>query len=305
MTEIMAENRPVNKLIEKKALELNRECKILIVGTGLIGGSYAMGLSRKGYDVSAIDTDADSIAFGLEKGYFRRGSTEAQPDMLAAADIVVIGLYPTTLLKWLEDNQQYLRPGTLITDVSGVKSSIVDKAQSFLRRDVEFCASHPMAGREVSGIRNADWRIFRNANFIITPTAGNTAEGIATVRALAEELEFKTIRELDVYAHDRMIGFLSQLTHAIAVSLMTCNDDEDLAAFTGDSFRDLTRIARINDVMWSELFLLNRDILMENIDQFSAELGRLRGMLEQNDRDGLRQMFRKSTERRAQFDAGK
>ena len=317
MTEFMAENKPVNKpenksenksvnkLVEEKALRLNRECKILIVGTGLIGGSYAMALSRKGYDVSAIDTDAESIAFGLENGFFREGSTEVRPDMLAAADIVVIGLYPTTLLGWLEANQQYFRPGTVITDVSGVKSNIVDKAQGFLRDDIEFCASHPMAGREVSGIRNADWRIFRDANFIITPTDRNTAEGIAVVRALAEDLEFKTIRELDIYAHDCMIGFLSQLTHAIAVSLMTCNDDDELAAFTGDSFRDLTRIARINDEMWSELFLLNRDILMENIDRFAAELGRLRGMLEQNDRDGLRQMFRKSTERRRQFDAGK
>ncbi len=284
---------------------LTKESNILIVGAGLIGGSYAMALSRKGYQVSAIDTNADSIRFGLEKGYFKAGSTEPRPDMLAAADIVVIGLYPTALLTWLEANQQYFRPGTLITDVSGVKSNIVDKAQAFLRDDIEFCASHPMAGREVSGIQNADWRIFHNANFIITPTEKNTPEAVATVRALAGELEFKTIRELDIYAHDRMIGFLSQLTHAIAVSLMTCNDDDELAAFTGDSFRDLTRIARINDVMWSELFLLNRDILIENIDCFSAELMRLRGLLEDGDREGLRVMFRKSTERRKQFDAGR
>lgn len=292
-------------LREERKIVLNPDSNILIVGTGLIGGSYAMGLSRKGYRISAIDTDSDSISFGLEQGFFVEGSTEVKPEMLAAADIVVIGLYPNALLEWLAENQQYFRPGTLITDVSGVKSNIVDKAQGFLREDVEFCASHPMAGREVSGIRNADWRIFRDANFIITPTDKNTAAGVAAVRALAEALEFRTIRELDIHAHDRMIGFLSQLTHAIAVSLMTCNDDDELAAFTGDSFRDLTRIARINDVMWSELFLLNREILIEDIDRFSDELGRLKGFLETEDREGLQVMFRKSTARRKQFDAGK
>jgi prephenate dehydrogenase len=284
---------------------LTKESKILIVGVGLIGGSYAMGLTAKGYHVSAIDINAESIEFGLKQGIFEAGYTETKPEVLGEADFVIIGLYPTAMLNWLRENQQYLRPGTLITDVSGVKSNIVDVAQEFLRPDLEFCASHPMAGKETSGIQNADYHIFKQANFIITPTEKNTPEGIATIRKLAELLEFKTIRELDIKSHDHMIGFLSQLTHAIAVSLMTCNDDEELGFFTGDSFRDLTRIARINDVMWSELFLLNRDILIENIDCFSSELQRLRGLLIANDRPGLQEMFRKSTARRMQFDEAK
>lgn len=286
-------------------MNFDKNSQIVIVGVGLIGGSYAMGLTRQGYKVSAIDTDAASIEFGLQQGLFAEGATKPEPALLAKADLLIMGLYPTAMLDWLRANQQHLRPGTLITDVSGVKSNIVDVAQDFLRPDLEFCASHPMAGTERSGIQNADCRIFANANFIITPTERNTPAGIAAVRRLAEILQFKTIRELDIHTHDHMIGFLSQLTHAIAVSLMTCNDDEELAAFTGDSFRDLTRIARINDVMWSELFLLNRDILIENIDCFSDELHRLRQLLQAQDREGLRQMFRKSTARRAQFDANK
>jgi len=241
----------------------------------------------------------------LQHGLFAEGSTEPKPEILAQADLLIMGLYPTAMLDWLREYQQYLHPGALITDVSGVKSNIVDVAQDFLRPDLEFCASHPMAGKESSGIQNADCRIFADANFIITPTERNTPEGIAAVRQLAAVLQFKTIRQLDVHMHDHMIGFLSQLTHAIAVSLMTCNDDDELADFTGDSFRDLTRIARINDVMWSELFLLNRDILIENIDCFSDELHRLRQLLVEQDRDGLRRMFRKSAARRAQFDAKK
>lgn len=284
---------------------LTQDTRILIVGCGLIGGSYAMGLTAKGYDVTAIDLNPDTIEFGLAHNLFARGYTEAAPDVLAKADLVVMGLYPTAMLNWLRANQQHFAPGTLITDVSGVKSNIVDVAQEFLRPDLEFLGSHPMAGKETSGITYADYHIFANANFIITPTARNTPAAIATVRNLAEVLEFKTIRELDIKAHDHIIGFLSQLTHAIAVSLMTCNDDEELGFYTGDSFRDLTRIARINDVMWSELFLLNRDILVENIDCFSAELSRMREILVSGNREELQQMFRKSTARREQFDVAK
>lgn len=283
----------------------DKNAQIVIIGVGLIGGSYAMGLTQQGYHVCAVDTNAQSIEFGLQQKFFTEGSTEARPELLASADLLIMGLYPTAMLEWLHANQQHLRPGTLITDVSGVKSNIVDAAQAFLRPDLEFCASHPMAGRESSGIQNADCSIFADANFIITPTERNTPEAIAAVRRLAEILRFKTIRQLDIHAHDHMIGFLSQLTHAIAVSLMTCNDDEELADFTGDSFRDLTRIAKINDVMWSELFLLNRDILIENIDCFSAELQRLRQFLQENDRESLQKMFRKSAARRTQFDASK
>ncbi len=296
---------------EKTAPQLNIDPKlppestnILIVGAGLIGGSYAQGLSQLGYRVRAINRSQESIDFGLQQGFFAEGACQPRPDWLAETNFLIMGLYPLAMLDWLRANQQHLRPGALITDVSGVKSNIVDVAQGFLRPDLEFCASHPMAGKESSGIYNADWRIFADANFIITPTERNTPQGIAAVQRLAELLRFKTIRQLDIHAHDHMIGFLSQLTHAIAVSLMTCNDDEGLKDFTGDSFRDLTRIARINDVMWSELFLLNREILIDNIDCFSAELHRLRQLLQANDRAGLQQMFRKSSARRAEFDAG-
>ena len=99
-----------------------------------------------------------------------------------------------------------------------------------------------------------------------------------------------------------MIGFLSQLTHCIAITLMTCNDKEDMEKFTGDSFRDLTRIARINDAMWSELFLANKSALLEQMDLFLTKFGELRTMLETNDVEGMREMMRQSTARRALFD---
>ena len=171
-----------------------------------------------------------------------------------------------------------------------------------LRPGIEFIASHPMAGREVSGVENSDDRIFRDANFIVTPTEKNTAEAIDWCRSLGKILGFRRISVLSPEKHDEMIGFLSQLTHCIAVSLMTCNDSEHLADYTGDSFRDLTRIARINENMWSELFILNKDVLLEQMDRFADEFKEMRDMLSNNDAAGLRNKMRLSTRRRALFD---
>ena len=186
--------------------------------------------------------------------------------------------------------------------MSGVKTGLVEPVQALCPAGVEFIASHPMAGRETSSVEHAAEVNFAPANFIITPTGKNTPEAIAWVRELAEVLGFKHICTLTVQEHDRMIGYVSQLCHAIAVSLMCANDNTSLCEYTGDSFRDLTRIARINDKMWAELFLWNRDNLISEIDQFDAALGALRNALAAGDREKLEEMFRLSTRRRAAFD---
>ena len=278
------------------------DTRFTIVGLGLIGGSYARGLTKKGFCVNAIDTNADSIRYALGEKIICRGATAPDAALLAEADIVILALYPTTMIDWVREHQHLLRPGTLLTDVSGVKCHVLDTIQGFLRDDLELIGSHPMAGREVYGVQNSDERIFAPANFIVTPTAKNTPAGIAAAHEIGKLLNFHTVVELDPRTHDEMIAFVSQLTHAIAVSLMTCNDDQNLQNYTGDSFRDLTRIARINETMWSELFLLNRGPLIEQIESFTAELLKMGGFLQQGDGAGLEEMFRHSTKRRALFD---
>ena len=238
---------------------MNRNTHFLIVGLGLIGGCYARRLTALGYTVDALDIDPGALDYAKEEGIIARGA-EYSDELVGDADFVIFGLYPTALLEWLRTHKGALRPGALITDVSGVKCAVVDDAQAILAgQDNEFIASHPMAGRETIGVRNSDEKIFRGANFIITPTEKNTQPAIDAVHELAEILGFGRISILTPREHDEMIGFLSQLTHVIAISLMNCQDNTHLAAYTGDSFRDLTRIARINDKLWSELFLLNRD----------------------------------------------
>ena len=277
------------------------DSRILIVGLGLIGGSYAKGLKRLGYHVTAIDTRQEAIDYALENHIINEGFTEVTEEVVSSADAVIFGVYPKVFLEWIERYQKFFKPGTMLTDVTGVKSCIVYKIQDMLRDDVEFIGSHPMAGREVYGVENADENIFRGANFILTPTEKNSPASIRWVGSLARILGFGRISVLSPEEHDEMIGYLSQLTHCIAVALMTCSDNEHLVDYTGDSFRDLTRIANINDVMWSELFMLNRESLLKYMDIFLDEFAALRDMVRDGNVPELREKMKLSTKRRAYF----
>ncbi|MDD6309292.1 MAG: prephenate dehydrogenase [Clostridia bacterium] len=278
------------------------ESKILIVGLGLLGGSYAKALSKKGMYVSAIDIRKESIEYALKNGIICEGSTEVQKQMIQNADVIVFALYPKVFVQWIKEYQHLFNPDTLITDVTGVKKCIVDEIHAILRSDVEFVAAHPMAGREVYGVENSDDRIFNGANYIVVPTEQNTREGIANCKKLGIYLGFARIAELSPEEHDEMIGFVSQLTHCIAISLMTCCDNEGLVDYTGDSFRDLTRIARINENMWSELFMLNKQALLTQMDIFMHEFQTIRHFIANGEVDKLKDKMKLSTKRRALFD---
>lgn len=283
-------------------MKFDKDTKILIVGLGLIGGSYAEALSSGGYEVGAIDCNADSIAFALEKGWISSGRADTDGEYIGKFDLIVFALYPHIFIDWIKQNQRFIRPGALLTDVTGVKCSVVYEVQRLLRSDLEFIGAHPMAGREVSGVRNAKKEIFTDANYIVTPTESNTLEAIAACKALGRAIGFKNISTLTPEKHDEIVGFLSHLTHCIAVALMISKESEHMCEYTGDSFRDLTRIAKINDVMWSELFMLNKTELLAQMKLFEAAFDRLRISIEQYDTDALREMMRLSAKRREYFD---
>lgn len=285
-----------------KITNLDNKSKILIVGLGLIGGSYAKALSKHGYQVKAITRDQKDIDYAVQSGIIADGTTEVNPELIAWSDITVLALYPHTLLDWVKQNAHLFTPGTLVTDVTGVKGTIVADVQSHMPDGVEFIAAHPMAGREKSGVEYSDDAVFRGANYIVVPTEKNTPEAVALCSKLGEILGFHRISTLTVKEHDRMIAFLSQLTHSIAVALMCATEQPGLEAYTGDSFRDLTRIARINDEMWSELFLCNREALLEEMDRFADEFAHLRKALADGNREELRRMMRFSSEIREKFD---
>lgn len=283
-------------------MNLTKKHKILIIGLGLIGGSYAEALTSWGFEVGAITKDRDSIDFALKKGIIQSGISFVEKEYVQMFDIVIFALYPKIFVEWIETYQSYFKDGTLITDVTGVKSEIVFKIQVLLKDTVEFVPAHPMAGKEVYGVENSDKKIFQGANFIITPTSKNTTKAIDTIVEMGKILGFKNISILTPEKHDEMIGFLSQLTHCIAITLMTCKDSKHLVEYTGDSFRDLTRIAKINEQMWSELFLMNKNELLSQMDLFLQEFKKLRDALAREDAETIKKMMRLSTKRRAYFD---
>ena len=254
--------------------------RVLIVGLGMIGGSYAQKLSSLGFEVGALARRQETLDFALEKGYIAHGQIEVTREYVSQFDLIVSALYPKAFVAWVEKYQGFLKNGAVITDVTGVKRAVVPAVQGMLRPDLEFVPAHPMAGSERSGVEYANCQVFAGANFIITPTERNTPEGIELVRTLGCILGFRHI----------------------AVALMDCKDSEHLVEYTGDSFRDLTRIARINENMWTELFLENRDELLAQMDLFLSKFSQLRNALAAGDSEAMKEMMRLSSYRRSFFD---
>lgn len=272
-----------------------------IIGLGLMGASFAKRLSpQKDKTIYGIDQNEQTIQTALELNIIKEGSTDPGK-LIKECNLIILALYPTMIKPWIVENQQYLESGTILMDISGVKTNIVEPVQAILRKDLELISIHPMCGRESRGIDFAQADIFDNANYIIVPTNKNTATAIEAAKQLGKDLRVKNISILSCEEHDRMIGFLSQLTHVIAVSLMNTHDNSHLVEYTGDSFRDLTRIATINEDLWSELFLLNKDILLDEIDQFLDATKHFRDSLEKEDIDEMKRLFIQSTNRRKLF----
>lgn len=285
-------------------MRIEKNTKFLIVGLGLIGGCYAQGLSGNGYYVGAVDPSLDSLSFALGEGFIKEGK-EKPGEWMRDYDIIVLSLYPSLIIDWVKENQCFLKPNAIITDTAGIKGLFVSEVESLLRPDLEYIGAHPMAGRELSGVRNSDASIFHNANYIVTPTDRNSEKAIGICREIGEILGFANIVSLTPKEHDEMIGYLSQLTHVIAMALMICKDNESYVNYTGDSFRDLTRIAKINDALWSELFLSNKEALLSSIDSFMNKMGELRKFIEEGDAEALRKDMRLSKDRRMLFEKKK
>ena len=281
---------------------LDKNKKILIVGLGLLGGSFASALSDAGYHVSALDLNEDSINYAIQNNIIKDGSTKVSEEYVNNFDIIIFALYPHVLVDWLKQYQSYIKVGATVTDVTGIKGWLVNEIKSFIRKDINLVLAHPMAGREVYGVKNSDKNIFIGANYIITPLEDTNEEAIKEVYAIGEVLKFKNIVRLSVEEHDEMIGFLSQLTHCIAISLMTCKESEHLVEYTGDSFRDLTRIAKINENMWTELFLLNKEELVSQMDLFLKQFTKLKEYIEEEKTEEMKEMMIISTKRRSYFD---
>lgn len=274
---------------------------LTIVGLGLIGGCYAKGLKDEFDTIYGVDLDDLALAYAERENIITKGYTEAKTP-LSESDVVIVCLYPEMLVKFVDENKENFKPGAVITDAVGIKCKNIDKILNILPEGVDFVGAHPMAGRETKGVWNSDEKIFKGANFIITPHDKNKTESIELIKKLAKEMKFKNISMISPEEHDEIIGFTSQLTHAIAVALV--NSDEknfDTNTFIGDSYRDLTRIAMINENLWDELFMGNKENLIKKIEKFEESLDVIKDALRSSNSKVLKEEFIKSTARRKEI----
>jgi len=271
--------------------------KIFIVGLGLMGASYALGLSQKGYEVYGYDSDLNINEKALKDGLIK----SFDKNHISTSDVILLALYPTKNIEFIRENIQYFN-NQLITDIAGTKVLMMNEIIKILPKDTRYVSHHPMAGKEKSGYDFRDPKMFKGANFLIVPSDQSTIDDVETIKQIAIDLEFGNISIYTPLEHDQFIGYTSQLTHMIAVALMLANKDPNLAYTTGDSFKDLTRIAKINEHMWTELFFQNKEILVNEIDLFIEKLNQLKSMLDSNQYDELKEELKKSKEKRLVFD---
>ncbi len=269
-----------------------------IVGLGLIGGTYAKSLRSYPYTIYGFDIDEEAIKYSLDNNIIDFGSTNPN-DFLKEIDVLFICLYPEATKKFIQKYANNIKEGAVVSDVAGVKRNIIATLDIYNQDHFEIVFAHPIAGREKIGVTYSDKNIFKDANFVITPIESNTEEALNLIEILAKQMGFKNVSRLSDKAHDEIISFTSQLTHAIAIALVNSDKDKfDTSLFIGDSYKDLTRIAMINHELWTELFLKNRDNLLKQIELFESNLDDLKDALNDKNTPKLHQIMKDATIKR-------
>ena len=276
--------------------------KILIVGLGVIGGGYAMALKEAGYsEVYGIDTNEETLKKAKEMKIIKEGFTR-EDEIINEMNLIILAIYPNLVKDFIVKNKNKFKENALITDVTGIKQLFINDIVEILPQNIDFVFAHPMAGRENKGIDYATNKVFQDANFLIVETKKNKEENIRKIENLAKEMGFKHIKRTTPAFHDEMIAFTSQLPHVLAVALTNSDiENRNTGEFIGDSYRDLTRIANMNEKLWSLLFLGNKKNLLEAMNNFEAEFDKIKKCIEENDEKNLQKLFIKSTLRREQL----
>ena len=275
--------------------------KILVVGLGLIGGSLAMALQGfEDYEVVGAVRSQSTYDKAVTKHAANRVTFDPAAE-LPGADVVILCQDPAGIIDFLRDNRDRFKPGCLVWDVCGVKTAVMEAAEKYLPDGVDFIGCHPMAGKEVSGIDNAEGTLFRNTHFIVTPGPRATAEHLDLLRRMADWCRFGDVIETTPERHDEMIAYTSQMMHVIAVSV--CDNEElfSCVGFEGGSFRDCTRVAALDPAMWTQLFTLNAPALSKMVAELEDRIHQYRVAIEHNDRETLRAMLASASDRKKQI----
>ena len=273
---------------------------MVIIGLGLIGGSLALALKGfEDYEIIGVDVSQPTLRFAAEHGVADRLTGEAEK-VIPEADVVVLALHPQGIVRFLAEHREQFKPGSLVTDVCGVKTAVMAGAE-VLPETVDFIGCHPMAGTEFSGIEHAFGEMFRDAHLILTPRETSTPEHLALMERLAAHIGCKDVCKTTPEAHDAMIAYTSQVMHVIAVSV--CDDPKlfECKGFEGSSFRGCTRVAALDVGLWTELFSMNAPALLEVLDRLQENLAAYRDVLASGDTEKLAEKLSWSAARKRQM----
>lgn len=271
--------------------------QLVIVGLGLIGGSMARALKDfEDFERVGVDRDPDTLRYALEQDVVDR----VEPDLLIAlaqGDLVFLCLHPQGIIDFLQTHRAHFKAGAMVTDVCGVKGAIL-KAAAVLPDTVSFLGGHPMAGREVSGVRNSLANLFHGAHYILTPNGQTSPEHLALMERLARHVGCADVVRTTPEEHDAVIAYTSQLMHVIAVAVC---DDPNLfrfQGFEGDSFRSCTRVAAMDVSLWTQLFSMNRQALCDALDELEDNIRQYRRIIRLGDQEALRDRLTYSSDRK-------
>ena len=271
---------------------------VFIVGLGLIGASYAEKLTEKGHQVYGYDIDTISFNKAKDLKIIEKNS---QLKNISDSDVVIFALYPEATLRFIKQHINLFKPHQTLTDVSGIKGWLLKAIHEMLPASLSYTSHHPMAGKETRGIDHKNKDLFKDANFLIISSNRSNKTDISRLNTIAIDLEFSRISIVSAEEHDQMIAYTSQLTHLIAAGLIQSHDSTASIA-TGDSFKDLTRIAKINAPLWSELFLKNKPALIRVLHDFQNQLTLLESLLNQEDKEALINYLNQAKKRRESYD---
>lgn len=275
---------------------------ITVVGLGVIGGSFAMALKDlKPNKLWGIDINETTLDTAENMGIIDEGYTEADIP-LRESDLVIISLYPKLTERFIRDNLENFKSGAIITDVAGIKEELVNSIASFIRPDLDFIGGHPMAGRESKGIDYASKDIFKDANYIFTPTENNKEENIRILEDITKQIGCKNVVRVNAAQHDQIIAFTSQLPHILAVALLNSGEPSaDTSSFIAGSFRDGTRVGDINVDLWTELLTLNRENIINKLGKFEKNISMIKNAISEYDHSLIRRELERAGKRRREL----
>lgn len=275
--------------------------KIGILGLGLIGGSFVKAIRKySGHSLFAANRSRNNLEAALSAGEIQG---ELNEETLPQCDLIILAAFPQACVDWVKQNAPFIRPSALVTDCCGVKEFVCNALLPLAHEyGFRFIGGHPMAGKARVGYQNADADLFLGASMILTPEDGSEHEDDAQLKGLFRQIGFTRFSICSPQEHDRIIAYTSQLTHILTNTYINSPTALKSAGFYGDSFRDLTRTAWLNETMWSELFLENRAALSGEMDALIARLAQMRDAIAQNDRPQLQALLQQGREMKEKAD---